>query len=63
MTTDSNIYDIDGEILREAGDTEELSIKKKKKRVTSYQEKLKNFGHDYWLVACLPTCTMHNIVK
>ena len=42
MTTDSNIYDIDGEILREAGDTEELSIKKKKKRVTSYQEKLKN---------------------
>ena len=42
MTTDSNIYDIDGEILREAGDTEELSIKKKQKRVTSYQEKLKN---------------------
>lgn len=42
MTTDSNIYDIDGEILRKAGDTEELSIDEAQKRVTSYQEKLKN---------------------
>ena len=42
MTTDSNIYDIDGEILRKAGNTEELSIDEAQKRVTSYQEKLKN---------------------
>jgi ADP-glucose pyrophosphorylase len=41
MTTNSNIYDIDGEILRKAGDTEELSIDEAQKRVTSYQEKLK----------------------
>lgn len=41
MTTNSNIYDIDGEILREAGNTEELSIDEAQKRVNSYQEKLK----------------------
>lgn len=41
MTINSNIYDIDGEILREAGNTEELSIDEAQKRVNSYQEKLK----------------------
>lgn len=40
MKNDSNIYDIDGEILRESGNTEELSLEEAQKRLDSYQKKL-----------------------
>ena len=36
MKNDSNIYDIDGEILRESGNTEELSLEEAQKRLDSY---------------------------
>lgn len=40
MTTNSNIYDIDGELLRSSGDTSELTIEEAQKRIESYQKKL-----------------------
>lgn len=40
MTTNSNIYDVDGEILRSSGDTSELTIEEAQKRIESYQKKL-----------------------
>ena len=40
MKNNSNIYDIDGEILRESGNTEELSLEEAQKRLDSYQKKL-----------------------
>ena len=40
MKNNSNIYDIDGEILRESGDTKELSLEEAQKRLDSYQKKL-----------------------
>lgn len=40
MTTDSNIYDIDGELLRSSEDTSELTIEEAQKRIESYQKKL-----------------------
>lgn len=40
MKNDSNIYDIDGEILRESGNTEELTLEEAQKRLDSYQKKL-----------------------
>lgn len=39
MTNNSNIYDIDGEILREAGDTSELSVEEAQTRLEKYKEK------------------------
>ena len=42
MTTDSNIYDIDGEIIRKAGDVEQMRIESAQQKIDSYQEKLKN---------------------
>ena len=42
MTTDSNIYDIDGEIIRKAGDVEQMRIESAQKKIDSYKEKLKN---------------------
>lgn len=40
MKNNSNIYDIDGEILRESGNTEELTLEEAQKRLDSYQKKL-----------------------
>ena len=40
MTTNSNIYDIDGELLRSAGDTSDLTIDEAQKRIEQYQKKL-----------------------
>lgn len=42
MTTDSNIYDIDGEIIRKAGDVEQMRIESAQKKIDSYKEKLKD---------------------
>ena len=40
MTTNSNIYDIDGELLRSAGDTSDLTIDEAQKRIEQYKKKL-----------------------
>lgn len=40
MTTNSNIYDIDGELLRSSEDTSKLTIEEAQKRIESYQKKL-----------------------
>ena len=40
MKTNSNIYDIDGELLRSAGDTSDLTIDEAQKRIEQYQKKL-----------------------
>lgn len=40
MTTNGNIYDIDGELLRSAGDTSDLTIDEAQKRIEKYQKKL-----------------------
>lgn len=40
MTTNNNIYDIDGELLRSAGDTSDLTIDEAQKRIEKYQKKL-----------------------
>lgn len=40
MTTNSNIYDIDGELLRSAGDTSDLTTDEAQKRIEQYQKKL-----------------------
>lgn len=40
MKNNSNIYDIDGEILRESGNTEELTLEEAQNRLESYQKKL-----------------------
>ncbi len=40
MTTNSNIYDIDGELLRSAGDASDLTIDEAQKRIEQYQKKL-----------------------
>ena len=39
MTTNSNIYDIDGNKLRDAGDTSKLDIKEAEKRLDNYKSK------------------------
>ena len=41
MTTDSNIYDIDGEIIRKAGDVEQMRIESAQQKSDSQKEKLK----------------------
>ena len=46
MTTNSNIYDIDGELLRPAGDTSGLSIEEAQKRIELYKEKLNKLSED-----------------
>lgn len=40
MTTNSNIYDIDGELLRSIDDTSNLTIDEAQKRIEQYQKKL-----------------------
>lgn len=46
MKSNTNIYDIDGNILRKAGDTEELSITEAQNRVKDYQEKIKELSEN-----------------
>ena len=41
MKNNSNIYDIDGEIIRKAGDVEQMRIESAQKKIDSYKEKLK----------------------
>lgn len=41
MTNNSNIYDIDGNLLRKACDTSQLSVEEAEKRLNEYQEKLR----------------------
>lgn len=41
MKNNSNIYDIDGQLLRRMDDTEQLSMEEAEKRLSQYQEKLK----------------------
>lgn len=41
MKTNTNIYDIDGEIIREAGDNHHLTIDEAKEKVQYYQAKIK----------------------
>lgn len=40
MTTNSNIYDIDGELLRYSGDNDKMTIEEAQERIKSYQKKL-----------------------
>lgn len=40
MTINSNIYDIDGELLRSVDDTSSLTIEEAQKRIKKYQDKL-----------------------
>lgn len=46
MKSNTNIYDIDGNILRKAGDTGELSITEAQNRVKDYQEKIKELSEN-----------------
>lgn len=40
MTNNSNIYDIDGNLLRNAGDNNHLSVDEAEKRLNNYKEQL-----------------------
>lgn len=42
MKNNSNIYDIDGKLIRTAGDNEQLSIEEAEKRIQQYQDKMKD---------------------
>ena len=42
MKNNSNIYDIDGNLLRSIDDNEQLSIEEAEKRVQQYQDKMKD---------------------
>lgn len=42
MKNDSNIYDIDGNIIRNAGDNHKMTIEEAKKRIDFYTKKLEN---------------------
>lgn len=44
MNNTTNIYDIDGELLRAAGDNEELTIEKAQERLKMYEEKVKELA-------------------
>lgn len=44
MTNNTNIYDIDGNIIRAAGDTHELTPDEAKAKVEEYQNKLKQLA-------------------
>lgn len=41
MKNDKNLYDINGNLLRAAGDTAELSVEEAEKRMKEYQEQLR----------------------
>jgi len=44
MTNNTNVYDIDGNILRAAGDTHEITAEEAKAKIEEYQEKLKHLS-------------------
>ena len=41
MTNNSNIYDIDGNLIRDISDTSKLSVEEAEKRLNDYQVKLR----------------------
>ena len=46
MTNNTNIYDIDGNLLRAASDTHEITAEEAKAKIEEYQEKLKQLSND-----------------
>lgn len=46
MTNNTNIYDIDGEIIREAGDNHQWTIEEAKEKMEYYRKKLLEVGED-----------------
>lgn len=44
MKNNTNIYDIDGEIIRQAGDNHHFSIDEAKEKIQYYQEKIKELS-------------------
>lgn len=46
MTNNSNIYDIDGEIIRKADDNHQWSIEEVKNKIEYYRNKLKDLAED-----------------
>ena len=41
MKNYTNIYDVDGELIRAAGDTHEMTLEEAQERARNYQDKLK----------------------
>ena len=41
MNNNSNIYDIDGQLIRSIDDTDHLNVEEAEKRLNEYQEKIK----------------------
>ena len=46
MNTNSNTYDIDGDIIRQAGDNHKLTLVETKERIDSYYDKIKNLDNE-----------------
>lgn len=46
MKNDTNVYDIDGELIREAGDNHQWTIEEAQKRIKYYQDKIKTLNED-----------------
>lgn len=46
MKNDTNIYDIDGEILRKAGDNEKMTLEEAENRIKKYKEKLEELDEN-----------------
>lgn len=46
MTNNTNIYDIDGELIRKAGDNHEWTIEEAKEKLEYYRKKLTEVGED-----------------
>lgn len=44
MTNNTNIYDIDGNLLRAAGDNHEMTAEEAKAKIEEYQEKIKQLS-------------------
>lgn len=44
MKNDTNIYDIDGELIRKAGDTHNFTIEEAQNKIKYYQEKIKSLN-------------------
>ena len=46
MNNNSNIYDIDGEIIRKADDTHKWTVDEVKEKIEYYRKKLQNLAED-----------------
>ena len=46
MKNNTNIYDIDGELIRKAGDNHEFTIDEAKEKIENYKKKLENLDKD-----------------